>query len=101
MFDVLIQIRMFPLAKRKQDRGKETVVKVVKFKLILATWTVFTRAMQTEDWSYDRMHLIECINHNLCCKKTLQPRGLTFTSMIKSFSTCRWQTTQRISKGFR
>jgi hypothetical protein len=47
MFDVLINIRMFPLAKRKQDRGEETVAKEVNSDLTLPTWRVFTRTMHT------------------------------------------------------
>ena len=37
MFDVLINIRMLSLAKRKQDRAEENVVKVVNSHFTLST----------------------------------------------------------------
>ena len=45
--DVFINIPMFPLTKRKHDRGEETVAKVVNSNLTLPTWRVFTRTMHT------------------------------------------------------
>ena len=50
MFDVLINIRILSLAKRKQDRAEENVVKVVNSHFTLPTYTAFIRTIPTQDW---------------------------------------------------